>query len=424
MIRQLTKKEISSFEWMQNQDLLSLCHHLSKAESPQPCMRFVGGCVRDSLLGIAPHDIDVATSLKPETVMESLASAGFNAIPTGIEHGTVTAILKNNQSVEITTLRRDVTTDGRRATISYTDDWAEDARRRDFTINALYVSVDGEILDPVGGYEDLQSGYVRFIGDPVQRIREDYLRILRFFRFSARFAHGFDEKGLVAIFDNRGGINQLSKERIGSEFLKILSLSRADAAIRMIFETQVLALLWPKAKDIAHVDIERLKTFKAVQSGNDPMAALSVLTNKLSPAERGDLAVNLRLSKRDQQQLQAYDLADHLLNGVETQQQARVALYKIGTQRWSNAIAQAIARDHGASFDKTDFFEAQKDLPTQWPIPVFSISGKDILAKGVAPGPEVSKILKAIEEEWIDADFPPITNTDMMVEAKIKGFKG
>ncbi|NJM35940.1 MAG: CCA tRNA nucleotidyltransferase, partial [Rhodomicrobium sp.] len=184
--------------------------------------RFVGGCVRDSLLGVPFKDIDVATTLRPDEVVGALRDAGLRSAPTGIEHGTVTGIV-SGVGVEITTLRADVSTDGRRATVAFTTDWAVDARRRDFTLNALYATPHYEVFDAVGGLEDLAAKRVRFIDAPRDRIREDYLRILRFFRFSARFAGGFDENGLRACAEERAGLKRLSAERVGDEMSSILA---------------------------------------------------------------------------------------------------------------------------------------------------------------------------------------------------------
>ncbi|PZP12084.1 MAG: polynucleotide adenylyltransferase, partial [Sphingomonas hengshuiensis] len=218
--------------WRSRARLTALCDALGAAAGDA---RFVGGIVRDTLIGIAAHDIDIATRLPPTDVMARLRAAGIKAVPTGIAHGTITAVLPDGP-VEVTTLRRDVTTDGRHATIAYTDDWREDAARRDFTINALYADpVSGTVFDYFGGLSDLTARHVRFIGDPLKRIAEDHLRILRFFRFLARFGDAPDADGLAACAMRANDLMALSRERIADELLKLFVTDRApDIAALMI----------------------------------------------------------------------------------------------------------------------------------------------------------------------------------------------
>ncbi|MEO1643183.1 MAG: CCA tRNA nucleotidyltransferase, partial [Pseudomonadota bacterium] len=214
---------------------------IAALEAARPrCARFVGGCVRNAIMGREVDDIDIATQLEPEATLAALEAAGIRAIPTGVEHGTVTAIV-DHVPFEITSLRRDVETDGRRAVVAFTEDWAEDAQRRDFRLNALYAAPDGEVFDPVGGgYEDALAGRVIFIGEADERLREDYLRILRFFRFNAWYGAGIDEEGLAACARQRDGLQQIAKERIWKEFKKLLAAPEPVAAVEAMMASGVL----------------------------------------------------------------------------------------------------------------------------------------------------------------------------------------
>src|SRR6201996_6519457 len=223
--------------------------------------KFVGGAVRNALLNKPVADIDIATPLLPDDVVARLKKAGLGAVPTGIEHGTVTAVV-NGKPLEITTLRRDVSTDGRRATVAFTTDWAEDAQRRDFTMNALYADADGEILDTVGGIADLQAGHVRFVGDPITRIKEDYLRILRLFRFHAWYGKGeLDDAALKASAAEKAGLAQLSGERIQKEMLKLLAAENPAPVLRVMAASGILGEILPGDLNIAR--LERLVTIDA-----------------------------------------------------------------------------------------------------------------------------------------------------------------
>ncbi|MEM9262843.1 MAG: CCA tRNA nucleotidyltransferase, partial [Pseudomonadota bacterium] len=244
----LSTEEKQAFSWMVSSPVRRVFEALEAAK--KGCARLVGGCVRDGLLSITPNDIDIAVQLTPDETMSALAAARLRAEPTGIAHGTVTAIV-DGTPIEVTSLRADVDTDGRHATVSFTDDWLLDAVRRDFTINAMYLTPECELFDPWKGREDLRAGIVRFIGEPLERIREDYLRILRFFRFSARFAANvFDHDGLVACRREIGGISRLSKERIGTELIKILRGPRSCAAVRAMAEAEVLSAVYPHKASI------------------------------------------------------------------------------------------------------------------------------------------------------------------------------
>ncbi|MEM7460917.1 MAG: CCA tRNA nucleotidyltransferase, partial [Pseudomonadota bacterium] len=253
-----------------------------EAEQPD-CARFVGGCVRNTIMGRPVDDIDIATQLIPEITLAALERANIRAIPTGIEHGTVTAVIEG-EPFEITSLRRDVETDGRRAVVAFTEDWTEDAQRRDFRLNALYAAPDGEIFDPVGGgYEDALAGQVIFIGDADQRLREDYLRILRFFRFNAWYGAGIDADGLAACQRQRDGLAKIARERIWKELKKLLGAPRPRIAVEAMGESGVLDAVLSEHQGAAALhDLELTEQLTGVQP--DPMLRLMALLPRTAPA--------------------------------------------------------------------------------------------------------------------------------------------
>ncbi len=352
-------------------------------------VRFVGGCVRDGLLDHAPKDIDLATTLTPSQVIEALHAAGLGAAPTGLDHGTVTAIA-DHFPIEVTTLRADVSTDGRRATVAFTTDWETDARRRDFTMNALYLTPDFRLFDPVGGEEDLRASRVRFIGSPENRIREDYLRILRFYRFSARFAAGFDQQGLSACAALRGGVGALSAERVGDEFSKILELPTAARAVAAMMETRVLAEIWPAPAALSA--LERLK-----RSSPDAPAPLGLAA--LWGEESDGIDARLRLSNADgQRRRRAIDRAPSISARL-TEQAIRALVYRYGAAGFGDAMLLAQA---GAGED----LSRVRTIAAAFTPPAPPFSGRDALAAGVPEGPKVAAVLAAAEARWIAEDFP------------------
>ena len=353
--------------------------------------RFVGGCVRDALLGLKPADIDVATTLTPPSVIEALSAAGLRSAPTGLDHGTVTAIC-DGVGVEVTTLRADVSTDGRRATVRFTDDWVRDAERRDFTINALYLSTDMHLYDYVGGLADLKAPRVRFIGDAHTRIQEDYLRILRFFRFSARFGESdFDADGLEACAVHAAGIKRLSRERIGDEFLKILSLPSPGAALRAMQASAVLQAVWATPPDIEL--LEAVKNLDKDASAATGLAALWGL-------EGAGLESALRLSNAMSARRRRAASGAASLQPHADARALRMARYKLGADAFADASLIIRAREKCEEVSHT-FCAVEAS-----PLPVFALTGGEIVKNGVAPGPLVSKTLAAIEARWIAEGFP------------------
>ncbi|MEQ8177319.1 MAG: CCA tRNA nucleotidyltransferase [Amphiplicatus sp.] len=389
-LRALNAEEAKHFVWTQNTPVASI---IAALEAVRPdSVRFVGGCVRDSLLGVKPKDVDLATLLKPEEVVAALKKARLRAAPTGIEHGTVTGIA-GGVGVEITTLRADVSTDGRRATVAFTEDWAEDARRRDFTLNAIYLTTDGNLFDPVGGIEHLKTGRVCFIGEARDRIREDYLRILRFFRFSARFAGAFDAVGLAACAEERGGIKKLSAERVGDEMSKILALPRAPIAVEEMRRAGVLGEVWP-----APPSLETFAHLKSLSPASPAPVGLAALWGEAG--EGIDSA--LRLSNADAARRRAALKAAERINSEMTVKEARAALYRAGQTAFRDGALLSAARAGGEG----EILARLIDIADSKAPPAFPFTGKDVIALGVPAGPRVAAALKAAEEAWIAEDFP------------------
>lgn len=386
----LSKEQRRAFHWLNAPSLKRVINALENAEAGSA--RFVGGCVRDSLLGATPKDFDIATTLEPGAVIEALKQAGLRSAPTGVEHGTITAIV-DHQGVEVTTLRADVSTDGRRATVAFTKDWTVDAGRRDFTINAIYFTPDGRLFDFVGGVADAAAKSVRFIGDAARRIREDYLRILRFFRFTARFSESFDVAGLAACAELKDGITQLSAERIGAEMMNILSLPRTTFALTAMRDAGVLEIIWPETVDIAAVD--RLKLAEPAASAPLVLAALY--------GERSEgLGARLRLSNAEKAITSNALLGAAKIEPSLNDQAARAMIYRLGKDVFADSIAVACAFQNIADSD----YRRLKAIVEIWSPPVLGVSGRHIIEQGVAAGPAVAIILHAIEEQWIAEAFP------------------
>lgn len=393
----LTPAQARNFAWASDPPIRRVIAALEDAEPS--CARFVGGCVRDSLLGVPPKDIDVATTLTPDRVIAALTAAALGVAPTGIDHGTITAIA-DHKGIEVTTLRADVTTDGRRATVAFTRDWDKDARRRDFTVNALYLSPALELFDPVGGVGDLEARRVRFIGAAEDRIREDYLRILRFFRFSARFAATFDPAGLDACAALRRGMSILSAERIGDEFMKLLSLPAPQAAVAAMRASGVLAEVWSAAPRI-----EVLARLKAIDGDAPAPVALAALFG-----DAGDgIDARLRLSNaQGLRRRMAVHNAPKIYAGLE-ESHARALLYRMGADRWRDACLLAEAARLAESEAPAARDAALQDLaglPDRWPPPRLPFGGRDALNAGVKEGPAVAAVIMAAEARWIGEDFP------------------
>ena len=356
--------------------------------------RIVGGAVRDALLGLTVADIDLATPLAPKEVVRRLEAAKIKAVPTGIAHGTVTAVA-DGLVIEVTTLRRDVSTDGRHAVVAFTDDWREDASRRDFTINALYADpANGEIFDYFGGLADLEVHCVRFIGEPLRRIAEDHLRILRFFRFHARFGGRTPHaESLAACVARANDLMALSRERVRDELLKLLCVADPTPTVRLMLDAGILRPVLPELDAARLRDLERLVALE--RAVGTPCVALRRLA-ALLPADAAlldDIAARLRLSNNARKRFVA--MAERL--EVVPGDVAPLA-YRVGADSAADLVLLA---GHDA-----DEAAARLAALDGWRSPRLPISGRDIIALGVPPGPDVSRLLLAVEGVWIDTGFP------------------
>jgi poly(A) polymerase len=355
--------------------------------------RFVGGCVRDGLLGRKIRDIDIATPLDPAAVMKAADAAGLKHVPTGIDHGTVT-VVADHTGIEVTTLRRDVETFGRHATVAFTDDWREDAARRDLTMNALSADLSGKVFDYFDGIADLQAGKVRFVGAPEDRMREDYLRILRFFRFHADYASGdFDQPALTAAKALKAELKSLSGERLRQETLKLLVARRGVETWRAMLAEGIVAAFLPPA-----TTIDRMAKVAALESRlkvpQDPIRRLAALTlTGAGPA----VAETLKLSNVERDRLVAItaprpDLA------VRDPALVRRRIYDLGNA----SVLDLLLVDWREP--EADWQRAY-DIVRDWPRPEFALKGRDVSALGVPAGPEIGRLLKELEDWWIAGDF-------------------
>jgi poly(A) polymerase len=372
--------------WQTRKGMRGLLATLGAAEGDT---RYVGGCVRDTLLRLPDNDVDLATRLAPGEVMDRLKRARIKAVPTGLAHGTITAVVEG-KPVEVTTLRRDVSTDGRRATIAYTDDWREDAARRDFTINAL--SADPatlEVFDYFDGQVDVENRHVRFIGDPLTRIAEDHLRILRFFRFHARFGRGEpDPAAIDACTARSNDLMALSRERIADELLKLLSLPDPSATLRLMVERGIFRPVLPEIGEDGVAALARL-TSREAEAGvaPDPLRRLAALLPP-DPTAAASVAARLRLSNKAAKRLTS--AAGRGDEGVAPE----VLAYRIG----GSEAADRLLLGHGDP--------AAAALLREWSRPRLAIGGGHLIAMGLAAGPAVARTLQRIEADWAEAGFP------------------
>ena len=353
--------------------------------------RFVGGAVRDSLLGVAVKDVDIATPLLPDDVIKRLEAATIKVIPTGIDHGTVTAILPDGP-VEITTLRRDVSTDGRRATVAFSDDWREDAARRDFTINALFADPETmEIFDYFGGLDDLKQRRIRFIGSAAERIAEDHLRIMRYFRFLARFGQDeLETEAFQACVAAAPKLRQLSRERIADELLKLLATDDPRLAIGKMLDGKIFDHIVAETDDKAAPILDRLVPREQAHSiAPSAVRRLVALLPKDSETQ-GTIAKSLKLSKKMQRAIVERS-AGHGATNI------RALAYRTSVEA---------ARDIALLFADDDALPEMLDDLENWQPPVFPLTGGDLIKRGLKPGPVVTRTLATIERAWIDHDFP------------------
>jgi poly(A) polymerase len=369
-------------------------------------VRFVGGCVRDAVLGRPVTDIDIATHDSPETVMRLLQRAGIRVIPTGIAHGTVTAVVDTTH-FEITTLRRDVETYGRRAKVAFTDDWAADAARRDLTMNALFSAPDGTLYDPFGGLDDLRHGRVRFVGNAEQRIVEDVLRLLRFFRFYAWYGRPpVDEEALAACRRLAPKLPALSGERVCGETFKLLAAPDPAPVFRLMAANQVLAHFLPEARNFRR--LSALVTVEGVTHGADPLRRLAALIGDGSAARGAATAVarRLRMSNAERARLESLAAPPERVAIDLDRRARRRALYRLGAERFRDLALLAWA-DTVEAPTRQEIADWQRllSLPERWTPPDFPLSGRDVLALGIPPGPRVGQLLGPVQEWWVAGDF-------------------
>lgn len=384
---------LDAAKWRRRRGMARLLDALGADEG---LTRYVGGAVRDELLHLPVNDVDLATKLRPEEVVERLEAVKIRAVPTGIDHGTITAV-SNGHAVEVTSLRRDVSTDGRRATVDFTDDWQEDAARRDFTINALFADPEtGEVFDYFGGVEDLNVRRVRFIGDPYQRIAEDHLRILRFFRFHARFGEGDpDSAALEACAARAKDLMALSRERIADELLKLLAVSDPTPTVAIMLDRSILRPVMPEiAPDAAEplralVSAERDADIEA-----DALRRLSaLLPNDPTLAER--IAVRLKLSTKARKRLACAAERDLDVN-------PRALAYYVGRECAIDRLLLA-----GRIQEAADVAE--------WEAPRLPIGGGELIRRGLKAGPAVARTLRSIERTWVEAGFPGTDRLEQII---------
>jgi poly(A) polymerase len=362
--------------------------------------RAVGGAIRNSLMDLHVGEVDFATTAAPEEVMALAIAAGLKAVPTGLQHGTVT-VIADHQPFEVTTLRQDVETFGRHANVKFTRDWAMDASRRDFTINALYADAKGEVHDPLGGYPDVLARRVRFIGSARARIREDFLRILRFFRFTADYGRTPDPEGFAACIAERDGLTRLSAERVRTELLRILVTREPLRALEPMAEAGFLVALLGGVLRVVHagrmIAIETANGLRA--DALRRLAALALMVEE--DAER--LTARLRLSNAEAGRLHAMAAVRPVLGAASGVLEMKTALYRLGKVRYIDRVLLAWARSGAGPEDEG--WREQLALPQRWQAPTFPIKGEHLIAAGIERGPIMGELLRRLEQEWIASDF-------------------
>ncbi|MCK8463305.1 CCA tRNA nucleotidyltransferase [Aliiroseovarius sp. S1339] len=366
-------------DWINAPAAQSVCRAIEDAGHQ---VFFVGGCVRNDLLGVPISDLDLSTDALPDQVMQIATAAGMRAVPTGIDHGTVTVVV-NGEGLEVTTFRKDVETDGRRAVVAFSDNLEDDAHRRDFTMNALYATPDGRIVDPLGGLDDLRARRVRFIDDAGDRIREDYLRTLRFFRFHAWYgdpAGGLDADGLAGISANLDGLETLSRERVGSEMLKLLAAPDPAASVAAMAQANVFAVVLPGA------DATSLPVLIHLEEGRAPDAI-----RRLAALGGEDVGERLRLSKRDRKRL------DLLRQGMESVTQAGELAYRHGAP-----VAEDVTLLRAAQMGVPMDIDAQREIE-KGARATFPVKPADLLP--AFTGPALGAELKRLEDLWVASGF-------------------
>lgn len=392
--------------WPQTQALVRAFAE-AKAE-----LRFVGGAVRDAVLGRAVQDVDAATPATPDRVVALLERAGIKAVPTGIEHGTVTAAV-DGKPFEITTLRKDTSCDGRHAEVAFTDDWKEDAARRDFTMNALYLSPQGEVFDYFGGEEDAKSGRVRFIGNAAQRVSEDYLRILRFFRFYAHYGHGApDVDALEVCAKQAAEIDTLSGERIQHELFKLLAAKGCARTLALMQSGDVIG----HALGFSPQDCTAITRLEAIETLCSALGLIPRLAALLLPQQEEEsltiLSARLKLSNAVEKSIRTivvhHKSIPHSLDAAAQKHWIRT----LGVENFKIVVTFNWAR-YETTIDAAHPYRAMLQLADTWKIPTFPVSGDDLLARGMKPGKELGEVLHKLEAQWEASDYT-LTKADLL----------
>lgn len=386
--------------WMTRTETRAVMAALAAGGRPA---RFVGGCVRDALLGRTVSDVDIATQEPPERVIELLESAGLKALPTGIEHGTITAIAGRIPH-EVTTLRHDRATDGRHATVAFTDDWAADAARRDFTFNALYADDDGTLYDPVGGVTDARAGCVRFVGDARTRITEDVLRLLRYFRFFAHYGRTVpDEAALAACREMAPKLSSLSVERIWSELRRLMMAPDPAATLDLMAEQGVLQHVLPEASSRRRLAaLSRLETRHEIRPNMIRRLAAAIDVDEPGATA---LSIRLRMARAEARRLALLTVPAVRPNVWGGDGENRLALYRLGGEAYRDL---ALIEAAGAGLEEGPASAALEhilSLPVRAPVPAFPLAGRDIRESGVEEGPHIGALLDDIEAWWIEGGF-------------------
>ena len=398
---------ISETKWLKTRPLQALFTALNREGGE---VRVVGGAVRNTLLGTAVCDVDLATTHLPEVTMRLAGEAGFKPVPTGIEHGTVTVVVQGH-AFEVTTLRKDIETDGRHAKVAFGTDWKADAERRDFTINALYATAEGIVVDHVGGLADIETRTLRFIGDAEQRIREDYLRILRFFRFFAWYGSGRPEAdGLRASARLKDGIAQLSAERVWAELKKLLSAPDPSRSLLWMRQSGVLNLILPESEKWGIDSIHGLVRTEG-DLGWQPDSLLRLMSIVPPDAVRmEDMGKRLKMSNAERARLEAWARADAIKPEL-SEQALKKTIYRGSKQamldriRLAYAAARADAIGSDEAMIRAGAYARLLETATNYETPVFPVTGGDLLARGIEKGPALGEMLRSLETLWIESGF-------------------
>jgi poly(A) polymerase len=402
------------FPWMRSDAVLALF-----AAFPSDSLRFVGGCVRNALWDEPVGDIDLATTLEPDAVVAALKAAKIRSVPTGIAHGTVTAVI-DGTPYEITSLRRDVETDGRRAVVAFTTDWAEDAQRRDLTVNALYADAAGQVFDPTGqGLEDIKSRKFRFVGDAAMRVQEDYLRILRFFRFLAQYGgrEKVDAESLRACREHRAGLKQLSAERVWMEVKKLLSARDPVRSCRIMLTNDILETFLREASNVDGLEaLVRLESREGIKP--DPLLRLMAMGAR-EPLQMALLTKRLKMSKAETHRLRAWADDAAQLSTDMPERDRLAAIYQSGKQVVLDRTRLRAAGEADAILSSCWMVLA--DLAMGWVPPTFPITGKDLAKAGVPKGPGMGKALKALEALWVRSGFST-EKPQLLAALKLMGY--